>query len=232
MPNPAGLLHETLEKWINPDDKAIYLFRRLNGQQGSAALAEHRRAMGYLAQIEELLDGLAANGGRVEQYRRMMDRWTKWVLAYPHAWTGKPVPSHPTVSDQDALDMLASLDDRLHSVVREIDEPTRKSYGDSLRGVRSALTADASLPEDLRRHIHSLLTHAEQCLEEYDAFGDFDLQRSIERLTVAVTVAEKVSEEPGAWAKVRQNFTIPLAVALLGNAPGVALQIAQITGSA
>lgn len=84
------------------------------------------------------------------------------------------------------------------------------------------------MPAPLRRHLHGLLAHASTCLEEYDLFGDFELQKAMDRLLVSVNAAETVSENKSRWTKMKDKLIYPILVGLAIKAPESAGQIAAI----
>lgn len=218
MTNPASLLLAQLENWRVP---AGHNFRgvRLDAEGGrdDQVTAATSLAIQHLADIEEILSGMEAEGRRVEPYRRVLPRWRRWVLAYPSSWTH--AVSNDEYNNQSDLDLLAALADVIDQFLPVYSEEQRSSVRDSLEGIRIGLVEDMSLPQALRRHINGLLLHAFQCLDEYERFGDFELKKAVDRLIVSVNVAASVSEDKTRWQNLRDNLVYPVLAGWSISAP-------------
>lgn len=134
-------------------------------------------------------------------------------MAYPHSWV-HGVPNGVFDSDHD-LDVLEDLADSLDRDLPVLGKKDRADIGKTLDDVRSALTDDDSLPLPLRRHLHGVLRHASNCLEEYDLYGDFELHTALDRLLVSVNADGKASKDPGRWQKIKENLIYPVMLAWL-----------------
>ncbi|NIJ03396.1 hypothetical protein FHR86_003755 [Paenarthrobacter ilicis] len=222
MANPAALLHEQLERWAVPDQQSVQNVRlTVHGSEDELA-AEHRRAMSHIVALDELISGMEASGRRrTRAFRDALPRWQNWVLAYPQSWV-HAVNGEQFRSRHD-LDVLENLADALDQILPAYDESARANVTSALDEIRELLSSDESLPKDLLRHLHGILRHAQECLDDYDKFGDFELQKTVERLLVAVNAAAHVSAQPGKWETIRDKITYPVLVGLAIKAPeGVA----------
>lgn len=231
MANPAAALHVILTEWWMGDDSAIYDYREI-ASDVEGSLKKHRQAMVLISEIDQVIDGFESLGRNVDSYKRNIDRWTKWVLAYPHDWLKGPKPGYPNLADQDALDILAGLSAWLDDVTPPMSAADLKQTSEVLDSIAEELAQDQSLPPELRRHLHMLLSHARHCAEEHELFGDFTLKAAVDRLLVAVGRAASVSSEPSRWTAVWNSYFAPVAVGLSLAAPQYIPAIAAATSAA
>lgn len=230
MTNPALLLHTILSDWINPEDKAIYLHRNLGvGPGRDAAFAEHRLAMRHLSNLEEIIGTMKAGGEDVEHLERALQKWTMWILAYPHDWEQKPKEKSSSITDRGPLDVLKQFGRELARFQPRYGEVTRQHYSEAITAAEEALAEDGSLPPQMRQYLRDVLTHARTVLSDYAIRGDFDLQVALERLMLAVQLARETSQEPKRWESVKEKLVWPtisgLAVAAATPAFGALVQI-------
>lgn len=175
-----------------------------------AVLRETMRACTHLANIDEILVGMESQGRRTRSFRNALPRWQSWILAYPHSWVHAVGTVDTFDSDHD-LDVLENLADALDQIVPTYTEQGLTRVSKVLEGASAALDADGSLPTNLRRHITSLLKHAQQCMDEYDLVGDFELQKAVDRLIVAINAAASASSSmSSAWETLREDMVWPV----------------------
>ena len=226
LANPAALLHTQLVNWRTPGGQAVRDVRVTVEGSDEAVMRQTQLAMGHLRDIDELLTGMEAANRRTGSFRRAFPRWQAWVMAYPRSWV-HAMGDGIFDSDHD-LDLLENLADALEQLRPDITDNERAGMSSTLDEVRAALSEDESLPEPLRRHLHGVLSHASTCLEEYDLFGDFELQKAMDRLLVSVNLASRVSTEPSRWQRIKEHFVFPMAVGLILQAPENVTRIAEI----
>lgn len=220
MTNPASLLLAQLESWRVPGGHNARGVR-LDAEGGTddKVLAAASLAVQHLSAIEELLDGMEADGRRVEPYRRILPRWRQWVFTYPSSWTSSI--STDEFNRQSDLDLLAALSDAIEQFLPSYTADQRSTVSQALEEIRVGLVEDTSLPAPLRRHINGLLLHAFQCLDDYEHFGDFELKKAVDRLIVAVNAAASVSDDESRWSTVMKNLVFPVLAGWAIAAPSV-----------
>lgn len=226
MANPAALLLDQLARWLTPPGHSIRNVRLTAEETDEGVLEEAQRAMVHIASIEELLAGLEHSGRRIRPYREAIPRWRATVLAYPSAWDGAQTSN--AFDNRHDLDILENLVDALEQTLPSYGEQDRNEMQSTLDQIREALASDDSLPLQLRRHLNGLLSHASTCLEEYELFGDFELQKAMERLLVSVNAAETVSSTPSKWQNLKEKLVYPVMVGLAIQAPDSIASIAAI----
>lgn len=226
MANPAALLHYQLDRWRVTPGQGIRDVRVALEGSDAAVIKQTQVAMGYLRDIEEILTGMEASGRRTRSFRQALPRWQAWVLAYPHSWTH--LVSSDIFNSEHDLDVLENLADALDLTIPVFTEQDRSDIAATLEETRKALADDESLPLPLRRHLHGVLKHVSSCLEEYETFGDFDLQKAIDRLLVSVNAAGQVSKDPSKWQTIKEKLAYPIMVGLAVQIPGSVSQMAQI----
>jgi hypothetical protein len=87
--NPAVLLYNNLVQWNPPNVSNQTAPQAYRGLQNNFdhALRMHEIAMGYIAQVRELLDTLGqVTNFDVDEYRRELPKWTAMVLSYNNGW--------------------------------------------------------------------------------------------------------------------------------------------------
>ena len=220
MANPATLLLELLRRW---DTR-----RGTNTANGARSInngmREHVRAVGYLHEIAQILDTLEHSGRSVGAFRRRYDSWVHAVFAYPKGWDAAYPPF-----DHGDMDVLETLADTLDHVLTKAD-PEKVARIPELLGQIIEWLPGSGLPDDLKAHVYTVVSHCRQCVEEYDILGDFALQAAVDRLITVVNRAAEASasqsagkEEPGWWTNFKSSFVYPFAVGVSAN--GMANQL-------
>lgn len=228
MANPAEALHNILTEWRQDRTKQIYIHRGTAASGSDADMRKHRQAIALINEIDQILTSIERPDHRKAAHERTLGRLTKWVMAYPHDWLLAPKDGYPNLDDQGTLDYLDSIATLLENYVRTFSDAERDGFADILNGVVKSLAEDDSLPVDLRRHLHLLISEARRCVEEYEIVGDFALQAAMERLSAAVSTATKVTKHPGKWSSFMDKYVWPSAVGItVGSA-----QLAITAGTA
>lgn len=226
MTNPASLLLAQLESWRVPSGNAPREIRLQVLGSDENVMRETQLAMVHLQNIAELLTGMEQDNRRTGPYREMLPMWQKWVLTYPGSWIH--ATSDPDFDSKHALHVLEGLADAFDQALPQYTEAARADISKTLDDIGTALAEDESLPKPLRLHLYGLLKHAASCLEEYELFGDFELQKALDRLLVAVSASGHVSKDPTKWQKIRDKLMYPVLVGLAIQAPDSVAQIAAI----
>ncbi|ALE91835.1 hypothetical protein AOC05_05025 [Arthrobacter alpinus] len=225
MTNPAAALHAILSGWLQPPKTSIYEHRTLHGDAAAANVRIHRQAMVLISEIEQVVGGMDLTPAREESYARGITKWTKWVLAFPHNWLAAQNEGYETVKDSDALDMLDLLAQHLDFMMPQVTEIERASYLETIELLLAAITADDTLPREMKQHLYMLIAHARQCIEEHELMGDFALKSAVERLAAAAAQAAEKTQNPKAWEVFKNRFVWPVTTNILGAVPTTMLAI-------
>ncbi len=221
MANPAQLLFDLLSNWRPQSGRSATQLRGLDTLEDDA-LKAHRRAMGLIGQIEEVLDGLASAGRRVTQYQQQIPKWHRMVLAYPEGW-GVQQPAY----DGTAMALLETLSDVFDGVLPVTTEAQRQGVEELCGRVLKLLAEDDSLPADLKRHLTAVVNHCRACVAEFSVVGDFDLRVAVDRLVVAVNAAMRASSsKQSEWAEMFKGWAYPFSIALSAAMGNDAVQLA------
>lgn len=227
MANPADLLHAILSDWIQTDDKQIYVFRGVGRTGSDENFKKHRHAIRLINEIEMLLDSTERREGSKKADDKALAALTRVVFAYPHNWQAKPLSTPDNLINSDGLDYLLSIAERINDLGTEIDIESRQEIANFLVELTSLLVDEKSLPRELKLHLRRLVVEAQTCLDEYEITGSFFLQSSLDRLTVAVSRAAKMSKEPSKWDDFINKFAYPTLSALTASAPGTIIAISN-----
>lgn len=219
MANPAELLLHTFTRW-NSSAADARGARGLNGNNWD----EHKRALRHLDEIDELLRSLESQGRNTRVFRQWMPAWHRIVFAYDRGW----VPVGSGQVDQQAIDHLETLAERLQDVVPTLQEGGIAQILEYTNGIAQTVAEDESLPVQLRSHINDVIAHVRWCAENYDIVGDFSLDDAIERLNGAVVRGAANSSHPGRWTKIMNTFVYPFVVNAVAALPAAGLQIAAV----
>lgn len=197
----------------------------MSGSVSRQAIRAHRQAMVLISEIEQVVAGMDLSPARRDTYARGIMKWTKWVLAYPHNWQGPQIAGYETINDQDALDMLDLLAQHMEFMMPAVTEVERASYAETIDLLVKAITADQTLPREMKQHLYMLIAHARQCIEEHELLGDFALKSAVERLAAAAAQAAEKTNNPKAWQAFRSKFVWPVTTNILGAVPTTFLAI-------
>jgi hypothetical protein len=211
MANPAQLLHARFLAWRGAQNVAASTARGLNGQNWQ----EHTLAVRHLGEIDELLRLLESQGRNMRVAREALPGWYQVVFAYPGGWSGQ---GSATIAPQ-SIDTLEMLAERLEDVVPALEDDGIDRINEYIDSVVKVLTADTSLPVDLRIHVNDVIAHVRWCIENYETVGDFSLQDALERLAGAVVRGAANSSDKGRWKTVVNNIVWPFAVNMMAALP-------------
>jgi hypothetical protein len=224
--NPAALLHKQLSLWLVLPGQTIRDVRLETAENDDHVMEQAQLAIMHIAAIEELLTGMESAGRKTRTYREAVPRWRATVMAYPSSWIH--VQSAEAFHNENDLGTLENLDDVLEQLTPKYGDQDRTELRATLDGTRDALASDTSLPTTLRRHIYGLLDHASTVLDEYELFGDFELQKAVDRLLVSVNAAANVSKDRSKWRDLADKFVYPVMVGLAIQAPDSVAAMAAI----
>lgn len=218
MTNPAAHLHDLIISWQgDPNTNEA----RRRGVQGAGDQEQKLRlvrgihaALDDLREIEGLLDALEAEGRRTQSFRKHLNRWYNWVIAYPDGWELSGGLNFHNTATLEILDSLASV---LEAEINDFSPETVKEVRSLVDEARDLLAKDDTLPIGIRRHLHSVLSHAWQVANDFDLFGDFALQESTERMIIALNVAAKTSTKKESSWKILWNRAAQAAAERMGG---------------
>lgn len=204
MANPAELLLGIFSKW----DEA-----RGNGasaQESRAdtdSLDDHRLAIGYLNQIDELLNKMALDDKRVGPYRRQFPVWVKHTFNYGEVWTHADpgTPAH-------AFDVLEGLIDALAPYVPALESERFEELKEYLHKVRDTLNEDTSISRGTLQGALALVENVLTLIDSYTVVGDFELERALQSLLGSLAWAAAQSTNRERWRDILTGFFIPYSV--------------------
>lgn len=207
MANPAELLHSIFIKWNNRGKTAV-------AARDDGELLEHRHAVRYLEEINELLDIAERAGKRVATYRKFFPIWLKTVFMYSSSWTG----TNSGGIQQSQIDQLDNLINLLDEFVITPEEEATADLQDYLREVLSALDEDTSLSIPVRESARSVTNHMLGCIDDLTVAGEYDFKKSLERLLGALATVVLQTKKKDMWHGLLNKFVYPYAV---GNLPQI-----------
>lgn len=179
MANPAQLLHAKFVSWRGNNTNEAAGVRPIEGGQN---WQDHVIAIRHLQEIDELLRLLESQGRNMRVAREALPTWYQVVFAYDKGWRGQGTAG----VEQQALDTLEMLAERLEDVVPALESDGIDRIDQYLESVTAVVADDASLPTTLRSHINDVVAHVRWCVDNYAIVGDFSLQDALERLAGAV----------------------------------------------
>ncbi|WP_288751274.1 hypothetical protein [uncultured Corynebacterium sp.] len=217
MANPAKLLLDIFESWHNPD-------LHTRSARDDEDLSEHRRAMRYIVEIEQILDLLDAEGVITSVYRRYLSEWVAIVLNYPHSWTN----SWGDISVV-AREHLVNLANQSRGVVPEIDTGKFKLLSEYLDSVEHALASDETLPQSAKNQVQTVIENIRTAMDNITVVGDLEFQDLIRQLFSLVWSADMRSQKKEKWEACKDRFVWPFLYDAMKY--GFGYGVAQIQGS-
>ncbi len=150
----------------------------------------HEIALGYIAQIRELLDTLEQTTGMdVEEFRRELPNWTAMVLTYPSGW------SQAVQFDETSLRFLKTLAPLLNGLVPKYTDEDVQRAKDGLTELLELLSKETTIPRSLSIYLLNLINHVRWVLHDYHIQGDFQLARATTLLRDTITTAGDASTD-------------------------------------
>lgn len=210
MANPAELLHEVFSQWSS-QIKGGAATGSTRGD--NAVLDQHRRCVGYLNQIEEVIGEMDRAGKRVRTYRTQFPVWVKTVFNYGRNWLASDTP----VSEH-ALDILENLIEAMEPFVPDLDADRFDELKRYLNMVQDVLNEDDSLAEGVRRGAQALVENILTLVDYYTVVGDFELEQALKSLLGNLALVTVQSTDKEKWRDILTGFFIPYAV---NQAPGL-----------
>lgn len=200
MANPAELLYRNLMQWNQEpnNDPRVPAHRKPTPEKHrnlatdrSHALRMHEIALGYIAEIRELLDTFELmTGTDVDEFRRELPNWTAMVLSYDNGW--KQAKSF----DEDSLRWLKTLGPMLNGLVPKFDDDDIAEVAKGLKELLDILEQESSLGRELSIYLFNLINHMKWVLADVKLQGDFKLARTVTLLRDSIATADDVSTDP------------------------------------
>ena len=190
--NPAELLYNNLVQWNPPNistQTAPAHYRNLNTNRDHA-LRMHEIALGYIAQIRELLDTLEQTTSLdVDEYRRELPNWTAMVLSYTNGW------SQAAQFDGASLRWLKALGPMLDGLVPEFSDDQIAEVAKGLNELLDVLSKEKTIGRELTIYLLNLINHIKWVLHDVKIQGDFELARAVTLLRDSIRTADEVSTD-------------------------------------
>lgn len=221
MANPAELLNAFLSSiWAHDTVTSPASFTR----QDDDSLTRHRLCVGYLSQIEEILEAMEKAGQRTTIYRKNFTQWSRTVFNFPNDWN-KVDPGCP----EGAKDVLGLLADAMDSYVPKLDEEKLDELEKYLDTVDQELRNDESLSSPVRDGALAFVENLRTLIDSYTVIGDFELERALQTLLGNLAIITLRSQHKSGWKNLIDNFMIPYATDQLPSLP-VGDVFSSITG--
>ncbi len=191
--NPAELLFNNLVQWNPPNvstQTAPASYRNLKTNRDHV-LRMHEIALGYIAQIRELLDTLEQTTGLdVEEYRRELPNWTAMVLSYDNGWNqAKPF-------DAGSLRWLKALGPLLNGLVPSYSDEDIKEVSAGLKEILELLQQETTISRTLAIYLLNLINNCRWVLHDYHLQGDYAVARATTLLRDTIKTASESSTDP------------------------------------
>lgn len=237
MANPAELLYNTLVQWnlqpdnrpnVHPQSKPTPAKHRQLATNRDEALRRHEIALGYIAEIRELLDTYEyVTGTDVEEFRHELPNWTEMVLSYDNGW------QQAKLFDSGSLRWLKTLGPMLAPLVPEYSDNDIADVGKSLVELLEILKQEETIGSDLKVYLLTLINHVKWVLVDVKIQGEFKLDRAVNLLRESVRTAEETSTDDelkpryGILSKLLRRKDAVVKTAEIATAAAKALDAAQ-----
>lgn len=218
MANPAQLLHRTLKDW-DGRGRGGHAPSTIRQMQSADGIQRVLQAVGYLAEIDELLSAMEAAGRNTGLYRRRYGNWVRMVLSYPTGWE-----SRAPAFDAGDLDTLEALIDVLGGFVPVASAEERSSISDLVTEILGALREDTQIPSELKAHLFAVAEHCRRCIDEYEVLGDFALRQALDRLFAELARAEASGATDSTWRDRFSRFWTRAGMPLLMSGATTAIE--------
>jgi hypothetical protein len=229
MPNSASQLAALLENWSIPPSSTPEKARGLHGVSDLDFWRGQAKAVALLHDIERTLSGMEAVGNDVSSYRRALPRWYEAVFSYTIPWKAGGQSSARAAIADDPLHFLKILGATIDALglSAEVDDDTIETVSTALTTAFTLAREDPDLTPQLRRYLLALIQEARSAIEELETFGASSVRSVTAELGGAILVAadaSKSDEQRGRWTKIAHDVLIPLAITVVGQVAGTAIQ--------
>ncbi|MGE2690861.1 hypothetical protein [Mycolicibacterium pulveris] len=131
-------------------------------------------ALGYIAQIRELLDTLEQTTSiNVDEFRRELPNWTAMVLSYDNGW------NKAKQFGETSLRFLNTLAPLLDGLVPEFTDEDIAEVGAGLTELLDLLSKKTTISRQLAIYLLNLINHAKWVVADAKIQGDFQLARAV-----------------------------------------------------
>lgn len=183
---------------------------------GWEIVAEERKELDWLTDIESAVNALEASGTDVSVYRKKIPSWYQGLVAINTNWT--PSTNTPLV-EEAALDVLQILASTLDLVEWEPDfGGYQTNVFEALLHAEELIRGDDTLPVSTRRYLLQLLQEARFTLSNLDEVGGAAARSASMQLVGALTTVATMAETP---AKRNAYFKIAVELARTAGATAV-----------
>jgi hypothetical protein len=137
------------------------------------ALRMHEIALGYIAEIRELLDTLELTTGiNVSEFRSELPNWTAMVLSYDNGW------GQAKTFDADSLRWLNTLGPLLDPLVPKFSDDDITEVSNGLKELLEILEQEDTIGRELTIYLLNLINHMKWVLADAKIQGDFSWHAS------------------------------------------------------
>lgn len=201
MANPVELLHTLFVSWSSKPTSTVADAR--NDPQ----LKEHRRAVGYLDSVGQLLDRMDEDGKRTTIYRNHFPTWVRMVFNYPHQWQ----QASKSTINQTAIDHLETLIDYAEDYSPKVDINKLPILDLYLEAARCAINDDDSLSTDVKHVALRVIQNVQSLIDEIDSVDSTDFEKALLELLSALALTVIKSRNQGRWEGWINGFVWPFA---------------------
>lgn len=198
MANPAELLFNLLSAWNKPGTEP-------RKSRQDPQLENHRKAVRYLDEIEEILPILENDGVRVSLFKNYFPEWVKYVFNYPNNWDSQ----YDGKIDQNSLENLENLIGYANMAVPKLDIDKIAELRGYITSVIKKLIDDNSIPTTTRRSALIAARNILTALDELDSVGEFHLQKMLDSLAGSLVLVTHESKNTQGWQEKTEGFIYP-----------------------
>lgn len=217
----------------NPAERLARLLSQAAGHELSPSNSKTDLAISCGALISEINEFLDASVRAGKEYRFFQEAVPGWAeTVFKVALVNSPnddrineaifgLKSVSVIMEQDHLDVFEGSFDEFQEVVDGFKEVVRSSD---------------DLPNELRLYCFQVISSVETELERYSAFGDFDSQKAVERLTTAINLllAKDSTQDSPRFEKLKSLWNSMMGFARFSNDATAALNggfgLAELAG--
>ncbi len=213
-------------------NSAQYLLQLFNEEpREEGETFDLRRVMLAVGDVDRQLNGLIALGvSRFEAYRKgMPELWEKAWRTFQNATNVNAYVFTPISARElsfGVAGMLRDIRDNCLTLDMSLDDERKKSIGDMLSAVVSAVNGDTTLPPALKSYVVKLAHEVRLAMDLAETGTEFELSDALSRLMESLNVAEAMSKDKTIWQRLREKTINPFTVAFFSAAGSYMLGVA------
>ncbi|MDO4820894.1 MAG: hypothetical protein Q4A03_02440 [Rothia sp. (in: high G+C Gram-positive bacteria)] len=224
--NSAELLYELFMSWW---ESGTFPSNSRNSILGSR-IRETQQAAVYLAEIESFIES-SDSFPEDHPLRDVIPKFWRWIFA-AESWSGTGNSSYVSKTDIGLL-----YDFRYHPI-NHVGKPVASSLQvllDELPRLIEEVDSDASLNDDVKRYVKTILHHVYKVLSVDSGASAFEQERAMSELVMALGLAAgrtQNSEKASGWKEWAEKAAGHFASGFMGAAGGSVWTLALTAGGA